>query len=332
MPFWTNKNQSQRLKIFYVTDLHGSDPTFRKFINSAKFYQVDHLIMGGDVTGKFLVPIIDTGNGQYKATLQGAPVSLRGQEELTEFEKKVAKLGSYFTIISEAEYQRLLANPEEVQKLHHQKAHERLSAWISFANERLKGTKARCYLTGGNDDSSEIVDQLHREASEYVIPCEDMVMPIGEDGHTMVSTGYSNPTPWNTPREMDEGQLAELISKKLSSITDFTRVIFNFHVPPIDSQLDTCPELDTSTSPPTVVTVGGEPVMFGAGSKAVRDAIETHQPMLGLHGHIHESRNVVKIGRTVAVNPGSEYGEGLLRGIQIILKGDEVESTQMTSG
>ena len=121
-----------------------------------------------------------------------------------------------------------------------------------------------------------------------------MVMPIGEDGHTMVSTGYSNPTPWNTPREMDEGQLAELIAKKLSGITDFTRVIFNFHVPPIDSQLDTCPELDTSTSPPTVVTVGGEPVMFGAGSKAVRDSIETHQPMLGLHGHIHESRNVVK--------------------------------------
>jgi len=332
MPFWTKKEQSQRVKIFFVTDLHGSDPTFRKYINSAKFYEVDHLIMGGDVTGKFLVPIIDAGNDHYRATLQGTPVSLQGQAELSDFIKKVGKLGSYTVITRESEYQHLLTNPDEVQNLHLQKAKERLSAWIEFANERLKGTKARCYLTGGNDDSEEIVDQLHREASEYVIPCEDTVMDIGEDGHTMVSFGYSNPTPWNTPREMNEEDLTGLISKKLSGISDFSRVIFNFHVPPIDSQLDTCPVLDTSTSPPTVVTSGGEPVMFGAGSMAVRQAIQIHQPLLGLHGHIHESRNVVKIGRTVAVNPGSEYGEGLLRGILITLKGDEVESTQMTSG
>lgn len=332
MPFWKSNNQTQRLKIFFATDLHGSDPTFRKFINSAKFYQVDHLIMGGDITGKFLVPIIDVGNGNYNASLQGETLTLHGQDELTEFEKKVGKLGSYTTIVSETEYQQLLTNPDQVQKMHIEKAKERLSTWIRFANERLNGTHARCYLTGGNDDSKEIVDHLLGEASEYVIPCEDTIINIGDEGHTMVSTGYSNPTPWNTPREMDETQLTELIARKLSGIGDFTKMIFNFHVPPIDSQLDTCPVLDTSTSPPTVVTSGGEPVMFGAGSASVRDAIEKHQPLLGLHGHIHESRNVVKIGRTVAVNPGSEYGEGLLRGILITLKGDQVEGTQMTSG
>jgi Icc-related predicted phosphoesterase len=90
--------------------------------------------------------------------------------------------------------------------------------------------------------------------------------------------------------------------------------------------------LDASTDPPTVITSGGEPVMFGAGSQVVRDAIQKYQPLLSLHGHIHESRGVIKIGRTTAVNPGSEYGEGILRGAIVNLEGDRVKSAQLTSG
>jgi len=38
---------------------------------------------------------------------------------------------------------------------------------------------------------------------------------------------------------------------------------------------------------------GGQMVFAGAGSRAVRNAIEKHQPMLGLHGHIHEAQGVI---------------------------------------
>jgi Icc-related predicted phosphoesterase len=162
--------------------------------------------------------------------------------------------------------------------------------------------------------------------------CEEKLVTLSDEGHTMISLGYSNPTPWKTPREIEEGELVQRITAAFQGLDNCEKVVFNMHVPPVDSTLDTCPQLDISTDPPTVITSGGEPVLFGAGSQAVRDAIEHYQPMLSLHGHIHESRNVIKIGRTTAVNPGSEYGEGVLRGIIVSIVGNKVESTQMTSG
>jgi len=65
---------------------------------------------------------------------------------------------------------------------------------------------------------------------------------------------------------------------------------------------------------------------------AVREAIEKYKPLLGLHGHIHESRGVVNIGRTLCINPGSEYGEGIIRGAIVDLAKDKVLSYQLTSG
>ena len=64
---------------------------------------------------------------------------------------------------------------------------------------------------------------------------------------------------------------------------------------------------------------GGSPVISGVGSSAVRASIEAHQPLLALHGHIHESRGQVRLGRTVSLNPGSEYAEGVLRGVIVTL-------------
>jgi Icc-related predicted phosphoesterase len=148
----------------------------------------------------------------------------------------------------------------------------------------------------------------------------------------MISIGYSTPTPWKTPREITDDELGAMIEQMVPQVPDLSRCVFNFHDPPIDSTLDTCPMLDWSTDPPTPIVKAGQIVMAGAGSKSVRKAIETHQPMLGLHGHIHESMSVAKIGRTTCVNPGSEYGEGRLRGCLINVSNGQVESYQMTSG
>jgi Icc-related predicted phosphoesterase len=349
MPFWSRKSttSARRLRLFFATDVHGSEPTFRKFINAGKFYQVDVLVLGGDITGKMLVPIIHTGltasnpadaldsaspsRRSYRATLQSRTVAL-SEEELPEFESRLAKLGFYRRILSEQEYTRLTADPDAVHEIYLEEARQRLASWIRLAEERLQGSGIRCFVTGGNDDPPEVLSVIDQEARECVVPCEDRIIQLDDEGHGMASLGYSNLTPWNTPREISEEELTEHITRALQGMSDFTRAIFNFHVPPVDSTLDLCPKLDTSTDPPTVVTSGGEPVMFGAGSQAVRAAIEKYQPLLSLHGHIHESRNVIRIGRTTAINPGSEYGEGVLRGVIVSISGDQVESTQMTSG
>jgi Icc-related predicted phosphoesterase len=331
MPFWSKSSGARRFRLFFATDVHGSEPTFRKFINAGKFYNVDVLVLGGDITGKMLIPIITLGNNTYRATLQSKLYNLQ-KDDLPEFESRLAKLGFYSSEMSEREYAELSNDPELVNRLYLEKASERLTSWIHWAEDRLAGTNLRCFVTGGNDDAKEVVDTLNNEARNQVVACEEKLVTLSDEGHTMISLGYSNPTPWKTPREIEEAELVQRITAAFQGMDNCEKVVFNMHVPPVDSTLDTCPQLDTSTDPPTVITSGGEPVLFGAGSQAVRDAIERYQPLLSLHGHIHESRNVTRIGRTTAVNPGSEYGEGVLRGIIVSIVGDKVESTQMTSG
>ena len=331
MPFWSKSNNAERFRLFFATDVHGSEPTFRKFINAGKFYDVDVLLLGGDITGKMLIPIIALGNNNYRATLQSKLYNLR-KDDLPEFMSRLAKLGFYSSEMSEREYVELTENPDQINRLYLEKANERLVSWIQWAEEKLDGTNLRCFVTGGNDDAKEIVETLNQEAKNRIVACEERLVNLNDEGLTMVSLGYSNPTPWKTPREIEEDELAQRIKTAFQGLDNYENVVFNVHAPPLDSTLDTCPKLDTSTDPPTVITSGGEPVFFGAGSQAVRDAIEQYQPLLSLHGHIHESRNVIKIGRTTSVNPGSEYGEGVLRGIIVSIVGDKVESTQMTSG
>jgi Icc-related predicted phosphoesterase len=332
MPLFGNKEKSKSTKLFFVTDVHGSETTFRKFVNSGKFYGVDVLILGGDIAGKIVVPILDLGGGRYRATIQSLTREIETPEAMADFMKRAGKLGQYTTVVSPDEYDALKEDPEKVDALYHKLAAERLADWVRLAEERLAGTGIKCYITGGNDDSVDVLEVIDREAHDAVINCEDKTVAIDEQGHTMVSLGLSNPTPWHTPREVPDEELHTHIERILAGIDDFSRVIFNFHSPPKDSSLDTCAELDWSTNPPKVVTSGGTPVMYGAGSAAVRQAIEKYQPMLSLHGHIHESRGQIAIGRTMAVNPGSEYGEGLLRGALVTISDDTVGTVQLTSG
>ena len=94
------------------------------------------------------------------------------------------------------------------------------------------------------------------------------------------------------------------------------RAVFNLHCPPRETHLDQAALLDDDFRP---VVKGGQIAMTSVGSTAVRDAIELYQPMLGLHGHVHESPGTQRIGRTLTINPGSEYGDGVLRGVLLNL-------------
>jgi len=324
-------SKEDRVRIFYATDVHGSERTYRKFINSAKFYKVDHLIMGGDIEGKFLVPIVDEGGGHYRVTLQEDLSHLNGEDELKAVKERIETLGFYHVTVSEDEIREMQADQSLVDAAFKREAHKRLESWIALADERLAGTGIMCYVTGGNDDPQELIDLLEAADSEHVVNCEGRIVMLNE-AFPMANCGYSNPTPWDTPRETDEDTLEKYLEESVQGIDDFGSAIFNFHVPPYDSTLDDCPKLDWSTDPPAPVVVAGVPQSAPAGSHAVRSVVERHQPLLLLTGHIHESRGLVKVKRTTVVNPGSEYGEGILRGCILTLESGKVVGYQMTSG
>jgi uncharacterized protein len=319
------------LRIFYASDFHGSDLTFRKFINAGKFYQADVLICGGDLMGKTVVPVISGPTGSRYAYVHGQRKEFDSQVEVDNLKTALGKSGSYTFDCEQDEYETLSSDKAAIERLFNRLAAERLESWIELARDRLAGTPTKCFLGGGNDDTDEFLEQLTDLPGENLIYSESGIHQL-DDRHVVATIGYSSPTPWNTPREKTEEEIENAIAAITAQLPDPGAAIFNFHVPPIDSTLDRCIKLDPSVWPPAPVMERGQPVLFGAGSRAVRAAIETMQPVAGLHGHIHESRGVVKLGRTMSFNAGSEYGEGLLRGLIVSVRDSRVIDYQFTSG
>ena len=315
-----------RIKTFFVTDVHGSDRCFRKFINAGKFYGVNALILGGDITGKMIVPLVREPDGTCHCEYGGVTRVTKSPEELERVTKEIRDSGYYPYPTDPKEFVELKAKPELVTTLFKQLMKESIANWTKLAEERLKGTGISCYISPGNDDFFEIDEVLDRAG--YVTNPEEKVVDI-DGGHEMITLGYANHTPWNSPREVDEEVLGRKIENMASEVKRMSTTIFNLHVPPIDTPIDQAPKLDKTLKP---VISGGNIVMASAGSTAVRRSIERYQPLVGMHGHIHEGRGVVKIGRTICLNPGSEYNSGVLRGLICDLDNDSVKSYLLTSG
>ena len=306
------------MKIFFATDIHGSEVCWRKFLNSAAFYKADLVILGGDVTGKVMVPIT-AHSGHWTVTLGGEALRLETQQELDEIQRQIRNRGSYPAIVTPDELQVLSAEEGAVDRRFTAEMTRSLDRWMDMADGKLRGGTIPCILNGGNDDIWEIDDII--EASPVVSFAEGKVLDLG--GFHLISMGWTNPTPWNTFREAPEDQLAEKIEAVASLVPDMEKTIFNFHAPPYGSGLDEAPALDSTLRP----THGGA-VMKPVGSTAVRDAILRHQPMLSVHGHIHESRGIKRMGRTLAMNPGSVYGDGVLQGAVLELNEKKAKVTK----
>jgi len=314
------------LRLFFATDLHGSEKCFLKFLNTPQAYKVTTLILGGDVTGKMIVPIVASPTGIYTSDFLSNKYTLKSDKEVEELERKIRFTGYYPYRTTPDEVAQLRADPSKLDAVFTSVMSDTLRKWVALAEERLKGKGVRVYMTGGNDDRSEVEDVL--KSSDYVIDPEGEVVTL-EDGREMISSGWSNPTPWKTPRECSEEEIEAKLASMISKVQNMGKCVFNLHVPPFDSGLDTCPKLDEKLKP---VYAGSEIIMMAAGSKAVRTAIERYQPAVGLHGHIHESRGFIKIGRTLCLNPGSEYTEGILRGVIVELDGEKVKNYLLTVG
>jgi uncharacterized protein len=312
---------------FFATDLHGSEVCFRKFVAAASFYSADLLILGGDLTGKLVSPIVEDGDGTWWIEVHGERKVL-AREALDEVEAQLAREGVYTRRMTAAEYATYEQSPAKVDALFLELMTERLGRWIDYARERLYGTDVRILTAPGNDDPYEVDDVIRERGGDRVLLVEGQITEIAP-GHEMLNTGWSNRTPWDTHREFDEDALRAHIEEMAGQLRNPASAVFNIHVPPYDSSIDTAPRLDADLA---VQTSMGNQLTGPAGSTAVREAIETHQPLASLHGHIHESAGSVRIGRTVAINAGSEYGEGILRGVLFAVGGGELKRVQATTG
>ena len=312
------------MRIFFATDIHGSEVCWRKFLNAGKFHKADVLIMGGDMTGKAMVPIVRM-NGGWEVTLQEQRHELPTEDDLVAMEKRIRDRGYYPVRLTPEELAAWSADQALVDARFKDEMLRSVEAWMALADERLGGTGIRIVVSPANDDMFEIDPII--EAAQHVQLGEANTIPL--DGFTLVSTGWANPTPWKTFRELPEDELRTRIDGLVATVPDRQRAIFNFHAPPYASNLDAAPKLDADMK-----YVAGGQALVPVGSKAVRESILEYGPALSLHGHIHEGKGAVKLGRTLAVNPGSSYEDGVLQAaiVDLDAKKGEVKRYLLING
>lgn len=313
-------SSSKQIRLLFTSDLHGSDIVFKKFLNAGLMYKVDALIIGGDIAGKALIPIIDLNNGKYE--VEGTYIN---SGQLESKIKEIRNRGNYYTIITKQEYEEMLHDKRKVDERFKTAMIDVVRNWIKIAENKMKDNEIPIYVNLGNDDPEFLFDII--QESDIFTKAEGNVITI--DKYEMISFGYVNPTPWNTPREMPEDKLYEALKREVAKLSDPSKAIYNFHAPPYGTNLDNAPLLDKDLKP---IVRGGEIVFTHVGSTSVRKIIEETQPILGLHGHIHESRGFDKIGKTIILNPGSEYSEGILHAALVILEDYKVKAHQFIIG
>lgn len=315
----------RKTRVYFATDLHGSSKCFRKFLNAGPTYGADVLVLGADLGGKAIQGITQGVGGRWHARFIGTDHDVSGGPDLEALEKLIEDHGYYPYREQPGELEARQADGT-LDALFLELMAKRLTAWMTLADERLRPRKLPLFVMLGNDDPIELRAIL--EAAPWGVHAEGAIVQLDDD-HEMISWGYSNITPFLSHREQPEPALAASIAEMTSRLRDPSRAVFNLHVPPYDTGLDEAPVLDATL---TVQQQAGQ-VKFGpVGSTAVREAIETVQPMLGLHGHIHESAGIRRVGRTIAINPGSDYATGALNGALVTLERDKVATHQLVRG
>lgn len=316
---------AKKTKLFFATDVHGSETCFRKFLNAGVAYGPDVMVLGGDVAGKAIQAIENLGDGCYTTTFRGARYDIEDVDELARVERLISDVGYYPWRAQPGELDERI-NDGTIDALLHDLMLRRLEEWMQLADERLRPKGKQVFWMLGNDDPPGLVEPLKNCTwGEYA---EGRALPIGPE-YELISWGYANPTPWDSFRETTEAELTAKFDELFARASDPHYVVFNAHVPPYDTGLDSAPMLDSNL---TVVQQAGQVKLGPVGSTAVRDAIEKYQPIASVHGHVHESGGFRKIGRTMAFNPGSDYGTGQLDGAILTLSGDKLKAHQFVRG
>lgn len=315
----------RRLTIFYASDIHGSERVFRKFLNAPGFYGADAVIFGGDITGKALIPVVETTPGRFRIELFRQVHEVDTGTPLDDVETRIRNNGFYPYRTTPDELTHMREDSAHLKAIFSRVMAETAERWITLADERFRAAGIQALMMPGNDDEPALKRILGQ--GDWIVDAEGRCVEI--EGYQVISFGFSTTTPWHSPREITEEEMASTIEGLVAKLDPVRPAIFNFHDPPHGSGLDMAPRL---TPDLRVETGGGQTLLEAVGSRSVREAIERVQPVLSLHGHIHESRAAARIGRTVTINPGSTYGEGTLQGALITLEGGQVLTHQLVSG
>jgi Icc-related predicted phosphoesterase len=316
-----------RFRVYFVSDLHGSDVCFRKFLNSTQVYRPDLLVYGGDVMGKTMVPLFPDEKDGYRWYPDGRSARRFSSAELPTVERTIADKGRYSLVVSPEEWRRLQGSPERLEALFHERAHARVRGWLDLVRERIAPTGLPVILNVGNDDTDEVLELIRSEAPPNLLVPEGRIVRAGP--YEIFGCGYANMTPWRCPRDLEEEELRKILDRTSGEIDRPRRTILDIHAPPFDTALDLAPELDAELKPKTAA---GEMLMHHVGSPSVRELIERVRPIVSLHGHIHESKAVDRVGDTPVYNPGSAYYSGRLQGLLVDLDGDRVVSHLFVTG
>ena len=312
------------MNLFFATDVHGSEICWKKFISAGKFYKADVIILGGDMTGKAIVPIIDQGGGKYKVTLLDQESILDGQDQVNEMVATIQNRGYYPYVTNPDEVQQIASDQGRSDELFLREALDTMRRWMEYADAKLEGTGLRCFVCPGNDDMFEVDDVIRQ--SRHVELVEGKVIQLDAD-HEMINAGWTTPTPWKTPREESEDELRQRIQVMIDQLNDAGNSVFNLHDPPYGSGLDEAPELTADMRP----AYAGRSLV-PVGSHAVLELIDKYQPLLALHGHVHEGKGTRKYKKTLCINPGSMYEQGILHGAVVELKPRKVGNYVLTTG
>ena len=129
-----------RTRLFFATDIHGSEACFLKFLNASRVYKADVMVLAGDLSGKLLIPIVERVDGSYESTFMGVRSVVSG-EKLAELEERIRKVGSYPHSMSKPEYDELLSRPERANAIFEGLIRDRIVRWVNLAEERLGGPR-----------------------------------------------------------------------------------------------------------------------------------------------------------------------------------------------
>lgn len=303
-------------KGYFTGDIHGSELTFKKLLKAGKFYEVNTIVIAGDLVGKGMVPILKSGS-KYTCEFGGEQRSMETEADLKTMIEMIGNTGFYTYVTEQDEVAALRADPVSSEKLVNGLIVKRMISWMAQMEESGKMDGITYYISAGNDDPFE-VDAVMQSTANVINP-EEKCLAV-HPKIDMLTFGGTNPTPWDTPREYPEDKLLEKLEELVRQVPDPKKCIFSLHAPPYGTKLDVAPKLNKDLRMES--GLGGSPFQ-NVGSKSVRTIIEKYQPLVGVHGHVHECAGKDKIGNTLIFNHGSEYAQGVLRGLILIFNVDK---------
>lgn len=315
------------LTLFYAGDVHGSERCFLRFVNAARFYGVRTLVLGGDITGKVLVPIVRQGL-TWRCEFLGRQECLRTEAEVAKMERRIRMSGQYPYVCDVDDFQRLMADEGYRRHVFERVMRAAVERWLELAEERLEGAGVRCCIMPGNDDGFFVDEAL--EGSRVVVNHDGCAVWL-DDRFQMLGCSWSNPTPWRSPREEPPGGGAGAAPRP-------GRGHGRGAARAPEPQLPRAPARERARPGPRAAR---GPLRLPRGRRAPDGAGREHgRPP----AHREDAAGAVaarararvagdrQAEASLCVNPGSDYAGGVLKGCLVTLRPGQVLGFQLVEG